>query len=436
MKKTKFVNTLRFRRRVQHLLLLLIIISMIIVDPMTGQIRVFAVGQWSLPKRICDGYYPSIVQLGETIWLAYTTAEGGANEVIVRSSNDGGLTWSSPRVVFEAKTEWVAWSAQGTTFLSSNGELWLAWHANRNPAGGTAEIWYTKSVDNGVTWSAAKKPYEGNAPWNGYGWPRLVEMQNKIWLFFTHTESSKYMTTSDRGISWSGPFEVTPYYSQKQAPMADYVNGEIWLVYTKWDAGPADNGMTPGQEIRLIKSSDGTTWSAFQKISNATAPYAAQSVALIKYYKGRVFVFFSSWADQKWGIYLTTSDDGTTWSAPERIVNDISVWLSSIAIIEDRLWLVYTSSDGEVRYTTYEEPDSQGTVPIWQEWWFWTIIALSIITILSVFTALRYRKNALTSKEKVAPSKPASKEYIVCPNCGAGLPADSKFCGKCGTSLE
>jgi len=504
------------------LLLLLIITSVISIGPITSQVSVLATDQWSLPEEICNGYYPSITQLDGTIWLAYTTAQG-ANDVMVRSSSDGGLTWSSPKNISSAKTPWVAWVAQGTTFLSSNGELWLAWHANRNPAGGTAEIWYTKSIDGGATWSEPRKPYEGDAPWNGYAWPRLVDMQNKIWLFFSHTESSLYMTTSDRGSSWSEPFELAPYYSQKQAPSAEYINGKIWLVYTKWDAGPADDGMTPGQEIHLITSTDGITWSSPKKICNATAPYGAQSTAFIKFYNGKVLVFFNSWADEKWSIYLTTSNDGISWSNPERIIYNTEYHpqaIGSPTIIDGKIWLAYTSPDGEIWYTTLEPPpmhilvvtstpitgvpilvdgqshstptspielqEGQHTVAItstvqvgsdtynfnswedgstnptrninltagltitasyqlvptpplamWQQWWFWTIIVLSIIAVLLVFTALRYRKKALASKEiKVTPSMPTPKEYIACPNCGANLPADSKFCGKCGASLE
>lgn len=82
-----------------------------------------------------------------------------------------------------------------------------------------------------------------------------------------------------------------------------------------------------------------------------------------------------------------------------------------------------------IAYETYEQ--------IWLQWWFWAIIVLGIIASVLAFTTLRYRKKAVISKEsKVTSTKPISQEYKVCPNCGANLPADSKFCGKCGTSLS
>lgn len=78
------------------------------------------------------------------------------------------------------------------------------------------------------------------------------------------------------------------------------------------------------------------------------------------------------------------------------------------------------------------------TAPFWKQWWFWTTIALGITTSVFAFTTTHYRKKWRTLKEsKVTPAKPVSKkEYIVCPNCGAKLPMNSTFCGKCGTPLK
>jgi len=76
-------------------------------------------------------------------------------------------------------------------------------------------------------------------------------------------------------------------------------------------------------------------------------------------------------------------------------------------------------------------------IPSWMQWWFWTIIALGVIVVVLASTTVHYRKKPPISKEtSVIQSKTAQKGIKTCPNCGANLPADSKFCGKCGTSLE
>jgi len=80
----------------------------------------------------------------------------------------------------------------------------------------------------------------------------------------------------------------------------------------------------------------------------------------------------------------------------------------------------------------------EAVLPFWTQWWFWAIVVLGITTSIFASTTVYYRKKMRTSKEpQVAPAKPgAEKKCKVCPNCGAKLPTDSAFCGKCGTSLE
>jgi ribosomal protein L40E len=86
-------------------------------------------------------------------------------------------------------------------------------------------------------------------------------------------------------------------------------------------------------------------------------------------------------------------------------------------------------------YISLEAPSEE--IPLWMQWWFWTMIALGAIVVVLAFTTVHYRRKPSVSKEtNVMQSKTAQKANKVCPKCGANLPADSKFCGKCGTSLE
>jgi hypothetical protein len=76
-------------------------------------------------------------------------------------------------------------------------------------------------------------------------------------------------------------------------------------------------------------------------------------------------------------------------------------------------------------------------LPFWAQWYFWTNIALAITTGAFASTTAYYRKKAFTPEESKGTSKLASKKEVkICPSCGAGLPVDSVFCGKCGTRQE
>jgi len=81
--------------------------------------------------------------------------------------------------------------------------------------------------------------------------------------------------------------------------------------------------------------------------------------------------------------------------------------------------------------------DYNPQIPLWMQWWFWTTIALGAIVVVLAFTTVHYRKKPSVSKEtSVMQSKTTQRANKICPKCGANLPAYSKFCGKCGTSLE
>lgn len=129
----------------------------------------------------------------------------------------------------------------------------------------------------------------------------------------------------------------------------------------------------------------------------------------------------------------------------------VSVWLDGDLIVDN--WPAFNAGEHPDYYVVYcyssgaraqqyidgvtTSEMSESETPLLMQWWFWTIIALGAIVAVLVFTTFHYRGKPSTLKEtSVIQSKPTSMEYKVCPNCGASLPADSKFCGKCGTSLK
>lgn len=73
--------------------------------------------------------------------------------------------------------------------------------------------------------------------------------------------------------------------------------------------------------------------------------------------------------------------------------------------------------------------------PFWLQWWFWTII-VSIVAVAIVGFWLVQRKTMQKHKKETSQTAKTGVNYKTCPNCGARLPADSQFCGKCGTRLE
>jgi len=105
-----------------------------------------------------------------------------------------------------------------------------------------------------------------------------------------------------------------------------------------------------------------------------------------------------------------------------------------------------TSGNGNAPWAgamaTFSSPNAEnatatGGTPLWAQWYLWTIIALVIATAVFAFTTYHYEGKASVRREgKSVVGKTPRMGVKTCPNCGAEFPLDSKFCGKCGASLE
>ena len=123
-------------------------------------------------------------------------------------SEDGGLTWSTPkRVNDDPAFATSAWQWMAAMDVAPNGRIDAVWNDTRNTPGteNMNQLFYSFSLDGGVTWSANEAI---SAPWNSHlGWPS----QNKI--------GDYYQLVSDEvgaHLIWAATFngEQDVYYTR------------------------------------------------------------------------------------------------------------------------------------------------------------------------------------------------------------------------------
>ncbi len=132
-------------------------------------------------------------------------------------------------------------------------------------------------------------------------------------------------------------------------------------------------------------------------------------------------------------FYLITSSGNFV----AQLTNDSKIWLPFDWSPNGENIAFSSTSSGNEDIWRAQITIAAGEVPLWGQWWFWTIVGLGAITIVFALNTFRHIRKPSTPKPAIVPqNKIPSKTNKVCPNCGANLPADSKFCGKCGTSLE
>ena len=99
-------------------------------------------------------------------------------DVMFARSTDGGVTWSSPvRVNDDQGTD--AWQWFGTMSVAPYGRIDVIWLDTRDDPGGyDSALYYSYSLDAGVTWSASERLTDSFDP--HVGWPQ----QNKMGDYF------------------------------------------------------------------------------------------------------------------------------------------------------------------------------------------------------------------------------------------------------------
>lgn len=137
-------------------------------------------------------------------------------DVMFARSTNGGLTWSVPiRVNDDANT--TAWQWFGTMSVAPTGRLDVVWLDTRdNPGGVNSSLYYSYSMNAGVTWSQNVRLSGSFNP--HVGWPQ----QNKMGDYF-------HMVSDSLGahLAWAATFngEQDVYYGHISFPLVSVDEG-------------------------------------------------------------------------------------------------------------------------------------------------------------------------------------------------------------------
>ena len=226
------------------------------------------------------------------VWLIasqpfYSSSSGGGSAQVVSRSTDGGLTWSKPFTVTDLGPKVLldkAWITCDNTATSPfYGHCYDEFDSHRQ---GNL-ILMNASIDGGKTWQGAKTTAD-NA--TGLGGQPVVQPDGTVvvpitTLFSPLTEESEpavpinnairtevlVFTSTDGGGSWSQTSVIQHIVSHKEAgglrsnPLISAAIDEAGKIYLVWPDCRFETGC-PANDIVMSTSTDGLTWSAVQRI--------------------------------------------------------------------------------------------------------------------------------------------------------------------------
>ncbi|MGZ3625370.1 MAG: sialidase family protein [Ktedonobacteraceae bacterium] len=206
--------------------------------------------------------------------LAISNATGtpvGA-AVIVNISADGGLTWNVPVTIANANSgffdkDWIVCDTTATSQFY--GHCYDEWDIASN--GDLVQM--STSSDGGKTWSAEQATAD-NA--TGLGGQPLVQPNGTVVVPFLSsgalgsTSSISAFTSTNGGSSWNSSVSIAAQtdhqvVSIRTEPLPSAEIDNAGKVYVAWQDCRFESGCS-ANDIVMSTSTDGTTWSAVQRI--------------------------------------------------------------------------------------------------------------------------------------------------------------------------
>jgi len=275
-----------------------------------------------------------------SVWDSFEDINGTLSfdfDILVSRSTDNGVTWTSPE---RLNANGDADTAQDRRpIISTDGDgVWITvWETDNE--GGDLDIYYARSTDNGVTWSAQTLLNAGgDVDMGDEEIPYITTDRNGNWIAVWDSNGNiggsgfeldiNYVRSSDGGVTWTAPALLN---SNGLADVGDDFRAQVetdgagvWIAC--WASNTNLGGGAGDWDIHYARSTDnGATWSAPALLhSNGSSDIGADlRPGIASDGAGNWVAVWNS--DENLGgtigtdldiLSVRSTDGGVTWSAP------------------------------------------------------------------------------------------------------------------------
>ena len=276
---------------------------------------------------------PAIANDGTNVYAVWNEVipETNSNhrQIFFSKSVDDGITWSIPQKLSNNNSG----NARSPDIAIDGSNIFVTWY---DPSSGINEIYFSRSTDGGATWNTPQNISNARG--------QLPSIDNDGSNIFVTWDSGGgpntgslevlFSRSTNGGMTWSSPVVISE--NGVFSFVSDIAtNGSD--IFVSWEVSGIGN-----RDIHVSKSSDGgITWSTPQNISNNPGASTFSSIAT---HGTNVFVTWSDINEPDHEILFSKSiDGGATWSSPPQNISNTAENSHVPAITSDgtNLFLVW-----------------------------------------------------------------------------------------------
>ena len=256
---------------------------------------------------------------GERVAVIYRGGDTGY--LYVRSSADGGGSWSAAVRVDAGVPANTWWGSGERLAFDAGGRLYVVYSQNRTPNTFATSIWTARSLDGGVTFEAEQN-ISGTA--TGTVNPDIaVTNSGYVLIAYWYPIYIKVQRSTNQGQSYTTT--VTEFCASASTPVGPYLAPTASTgVQLFWLEGTGLTGTVRSKRSTNEGQSFGTTVS---HTTNAVGPGTMACTVNFAFTRTSTGAWVLAWNDirsdlgfvQRSDIYARASTDGATWGTEQRV---------------------------------------------------------------------------------------------------------------------
>lgn len=280
-----------------------------------------------LIPNMTHAYYPAIAVYKNIVHIVWIDYRDTNSEIYYTRSADNGDTWDNARrLTYDSPVKNCIYDI---VICTDGDNVYISWKDYRT---GTSEIFFKKSRDGGITWTADQQLTDDYSP--SYC-PSLAVDENFLYIAFQDGGLKPdicFLKSDSSGDEWNEKLYIVETQDASKNPRLAVSKHNLYLVW--------QDDRTGVNEIYLKTSTDhGASWGETHQLSYNSTSCINPTIYV---YDEQILVLWDDMINKTfWISYTTSSDNGINWINRKHLTTDTDCYSVGICGENDNIHIIY-----------------------------------------------------------------------------------------------